>query len=157
MRGPACLLAAALLAAGCAAAKRGGENAAVVATFPVHAVTTPSGLFMESYERDPGFALGTAPVLVPLYLVGDIFFTGVSAADAAMTPAYAPFPVRSLGIYDTREFPPRLERKAADATGTATVNCIVILSPFAAVVAIITGHGPWVTVGEDWPVPRRDL
>jgi hypothetical protein len=143
MRNAVLLASAALLLPGCAAAKRGAEDAAVVATLPIHLVTTPAGFFADAWGKDPLSTAARAPVLLPLYVAGDVFFTGVSAVDLALTPLYAPFPVKSPGLFYLRRFPPTLERGVGENAGTAAAGVLVLLAPLGALFLICTGHGEW--------------
>jgi hypothetical protein len=136
------VLAAGLLP-GCAATRRGGENALVVATFPVHAVTTPFGYLRDDFQADPGHALGTLPFIFPLYLAGDIWFTGVAAVDAALTPFYTPFDVEPLGHYRVDTFPPRLKRKSLDAAADFAAGVVGVGSPFVGCFLGATGRADW--------------
>ncbi len=143
MRSAALLASAALLLSGCAAAKRGAEDAVVVATFPIHLVTTPVGHLAEDWEKDPLSTAARLPVFLPLYALGDAFFTGVSAVDLALTPLYAPFPVRRLGIYRIRRFPPALEHGVAEDAGSALGIAVVVLAPIGACFLAWTDRAGW--------------
>ena len=97
-----------LLLTGCAAVERGGENALVVASYPVHAVTTPVARMRDRYREDPRAAVVLSPIYVSFYILEDTLFTGVHAVDAALTPLYVPFEVKPLGLYDISSGAPRL-------------------------------------------------
>ena len=127
-------MAAALLLAGCAGLRRGGEDAAVVATWPIHVVTTPAGMILERWEEDPRSTAATAPFLVPLFMAGDTVLTGVSAVDAAFLPVYAGADVRPLGLYEFDGVLPRVDEEK----GTKALGCVFIVP---VTVAGLFAHG----------------
>jgi hypothetical protein len=148
-RALAAVLAAALACGGCAATRRAAGDAAAVATFPLHLVATPVAFLAEGWESDPLSTAATAPVFFSLYAAGDVFFTGVSAADLALTPLHAPFRPGPLDLYDFGRFPPVLQREAVEKAGEAAAGTIVVLAPFAPFVLVLTGHP-----GECLPPPE---
>lgn len=123
------LLAAVLASSGCAATNRAMENVAAVATFPLHVVATPVAFLAEDFDRDPLSTATTLPFFLPLYVAGDVFWTGVSAADLALTPLYAGDRSRGPGIYDFSTFPPVLEREAALGLGTSAAGTAQVVAP----------------------------
>jgi hypothetical protein len=133
----------AVLAAGCAAARRGADDGLVVATTPIHVVTTPGAWFARGWEQDPLSTAASAPLFVPLCVAGDLFFTGISAADLALTPAYLPFKVRRPGLYEVKSFPPHLKEETLRDAGRFTGTTTVLLAPVAGFVAAGYGYGPW--------------
>jgi len=139
----ALLLLAAALSSGCAAMQRGADNGVVVATTPIHLLTTPGRRFAENWREDPVAATGSAPFLVPLWILEDAFFTGVSAADLAFTPAYIPWDVRRPRLYTTRRFPPHLRDGVMEEAGETAGWTVVFIAPFAAIFLAGSGKGTW--------------
>lgn len=149
-KGVALLLAfASLLSTGCAAARRGAEDAAVVGTLPVHILATPAGILADGWKEDGAGSLPRTTLLLPLAFAGDLLFTGVSAVDLALTPAYAPFRVERLRFYDLSSFPTRLDRRVGEDAGTAALQTVQFLAPIGAFVLLWTGRGEWN--GPGWP------
>lgn len=138
------------IVSGCAAVERGGEDMLVVASYPLHAVTTPFARMQVRYAEDPRSAVVLSPLHVPLFVLEDTFFTGVHAVDAALTPLYAPFEVEPVGVYDLSSGVPRL--RTEHVTG-AEEDAILVFAHLAYVFAWI---GPFVQgYGEprSWPPP----
>jgi hypothetical protein len=123
------VLAAAFLLTGCAATRRAAENAAAVVTFPFHVVATPVAFLAEDFDRDPLSTATTLPFFFPLYVAGDVFWTGVSAADLALAPLYAGDRPGGPGIYDFSTFPPVLERRAALGLGRSAAGTAQVVAP----------------------------
>jgi hypothetical protein len=123
--------------------QRGADNGLIVATAPIHVVTTPARHFAEGWRRDPLSTAARAPVLVPLWIVGDLFFTSVSAVDLALTPVWIPSEPCRPRFYDLRRFPPRLRKDALDDAGEATAGTMVFAAPFVGFFLFLSGKGTW--------------
>ena len=124
---------------GCATCDRVGQDALVVATFPVHAVTTPATRTQAQIEDD-----GASPWVGPVLFAGkfgeDVGVTLISALDVGISPVLGlvevssddPKAIRPLGMYKFREFPPTFvvrNARAAEydvAIGTLDVSLLLL-------------------------------
>jgi len=143
--GAASLVVAAFVCPACQTVSRAGEDAMVVGTFPIHAVTTP---YQEtaSAVNDDGASPWVSPIIFTGHFAEDVGVTVISAGDLAISPFIGIVEIASsnedlgpLRMYTFRSFPPefqkiRARRVEADVGkgAVAAAALVVIVGAYAA-------------------------
>ncbi len=125
-------LAAAAVRPGCTTLARGGADGLVVASSPLHLLTMPVEKTAARVRRGPAGEAWLVPVRWVGYLFEDLSLTTISAVDMVLTPAYAPFGLGPLGVYDFERFPPVPRRENAREVEAAVLKGLLFGGVFGA-------------------------
>jgi len=164
------LVVAALACPACQTVTRAGEDAMVVGTFPIHAVTTP---YKEtaSRVRHDGASPWVSPIIFAGHFAEDVGVTMISAGDLGISPAFGfvelvsggDEKVRPLRMYSFDKFPPEFRKHTARAVesdvaeGAAQAAVVVVFVGAFCAAAYYGGPGNYTDVfrglGEPPPPP----
>jgi hypothetical protein len=143
--GAASLVVAALACPACQTVTRAGEDAMVVGTFPIHALTTPYQETASALEDDHA-SPWVSPIIFAGHFAEDVGVTVISAGDLGISPVIGVVEVASpnedltpLRVYRFESFPPEFQKTRARrveedvAKGAVVVAAaVVVLGVYAA-------------------------
>jgi len=145
----------ATFAASCATIDRAGQDALVVATYPIHAVTTPASFTMSDVEENDA-SRWSIPLIFGGRLVEDTGVTLISAVDLGVSPALGVAELasndtkrlRPLGMYKFDGLPPTYDERRARKVegdvldGAKAVAGVVFLLAYLYAQAMAQGTTP---------------